>query len=177
MFLGMLLYLGVSGLLLILLAYYATKNLVRANSERIALSQTERTIMGGRVQGVQTYANEQRSRIVLACKTLDVIDGVLGDRIDLAPILLGLASPLSSGTSFLSLDLDASSRNLTFELLVPVGAASENPGATGFLNVWNSDPVLMSRVGSIAPGSSHRLTIESGPASVLKFSCVIRKEP
>ena len=168
-------YLAACGVLLAYGANTATRRLVAAAHARaeVAVLCTHNGVgapgQGDAMSQWQTF----RRQITEGAAMLENVDAVLKSRIRLPSILRGLVIPLPSGVYIVSLDLDGTKRDLTFDVVVPARGAGPEVNAEQLVALWNADTGLMSRLARIQSVFSERHKLDERPVFVMRFATTV----
>jgi hypothetical protein len=175
-FMGMVMYLAVCGVILVFLSYRGARRLVAANGMRTQIGVLENQFCRehpGR-NNILVYGRELKQQMDEFAGKLATINAVCDQRVDLARILLCLSAPLPKDVNVASVDLDREKGAVEFEVAFLVGERGEAVDASQLIAVWNSDSALMARVGKISSMRSERRKMEGKALDVWRFGCALR---
>ncbi|MDF7799995.1 hypothetical protein P4C99_11015 [Pontiellaceae bacterium B1224] len=171
---GMLIYLLACAVLLVFVAYTASSNL-RSYMKNKAEQQQLRTTAFAVAEldpaafknPGQTYnALDTYSRKIASLKQL------LGQRVQLLPVVHNLFLDLPSGVALQS--LSANTSTVSFGLVMPPPSQDADP-VRDLREAWEKNEELMKRVVSIRPVTGERRTMGEASVFFVQFECVLKK--
>lgn len=166
------LYLGLSGVILVLLAGTATRHLVAAFDRRHQLMRLEEQCLQSCAgyDDIEDYARQAGIRMTAGADSLEAIVGILGNRIQAAMLVFGLAVPLPGEMALNNVDLNAEKRELAFEVWVPENGATPGMTPPNLVPLWTRNPTLMAHVGQLASVNSQRTRMNGRGFSIWRFT-------
>jgi hypothetical protein len=178
-FLGMIVYLVVCGVILVFLSHRGASRLVATHGMRLQIGVLENQFRREHPgqNNLLVYGRELKQQMEEFAGKLEAINAVCDQRTDLARILLSLSAPLPRDVNIASVNLDREKGAVEFEVAFLVGEHGEAVDASRLIAAWNSDPALMAQVGRISSMKSERRRLEGKTLDVWRFECALpRKE-
>ncbi|MDH3981996.1 MAG: hypothetical protein OES84_03750 [Kiritimatiellaceae bacterium] len=172
---GMLIYLALSTVALVFVAYLSSVNIRRYlenKQERRQLLQTAAAMYGLDALAFKdpqtTYAGlEAYSRRIASLKQ------ALTQRVQLLPIIHNLFVELPEGIALQSLSADRS--KLLFGLVMPAPSEEAGDPVRELRTAWEENEELMTRVATIRPTTGERRTMGAESMFFVQFECVFVK--
>lgn len=172
---GMLVYLVVCAALLVLSAYLTSLNLnafLQNRDERKTLIET--TVA---VSGVQedAFKNPEAAYVELDMYSRKVrsLKKLLGQRVQLLPIVNNLFSEMPSGVALQN--LAANKTKVTFGLIMPPPSDEGGDLSKDLREAWEKNEELMRHVTSIRALTGERQTVGSELMYHIRFECILKK--
>lgn len=148
----MMLYLGISGLVLVVSVALASQRLVQASALR-AQSQHLETIFGrgreGSGDGLVTGASRVKNRLAAQAKALQASDQFLARDPRPARLLRAMVRSLPPGITVRMFSLSREDHSVNFELLAIGGGEEGQGGPTDLINHWQKDEELSAELKDI----------------------------
>jgi len=173
---GIHLYILVCGLALVGIAYLSTRKLVSVQTDRQEIKAMHREFVElyPGYEDSADYISTLQNQLEISQEVMSQVGGILQERVDLAPVLLGLAHPLVEIGRLNRFELARKVNQLEFDVSVPMPEKGNTLSARDLMNRWRNDPALMYRLGNISNLSTER-DIESGrPVMIFKFACTLK---
>lgn len=165
-------YLGLSGVILVLLAGAATRYLVVALDRCQQLARLEaqclRSCPG--YGDIEDCAQQTGARMAHSADTVEAIAGILSNRTQVAVLVFGLAVPLPGEMALNNVDMNADKRDLTFEVWVPENGAPSGMTPPNLVPLWTRNPALTAQVAQLASVNSQRTRMNGRGFSVWRFT-------
>jgi hypothetical protein len=169
---AMMAYCAVSGVLLVLLSYWAAGRLQSdfLTRQKIARTEAEFRMRHPGSTDLVTYGHDLNRKMDDMSATLQTITAAAESRIAIAPILLALATPLPSSVNIGAIELNRQRQVLEFEVIFPVKGVDGAADATRLLEAWNADATLKSMLGAIHSIRSQRQSQRGRPVEAWRFA-------
>ena len=170
---AMVLYLAACVAAVAVMVNGATRELVsayRLRGEITDIEQEFRRSTPGE-QDILRHSSGMLAELTETAAHLDVINGLVKQRVRLAGILRGIVAPLPPGVHLAAFRLDGRKRELAFDIVVPERDGAAGVNASQLTAAWNSDRILVSRLGRVRSVVSRRERWEGRPVFLLTFAC------
>lgn len=173
LFCGVILYIGLAGIALILMAHRAASSIVDANRSRARMDLINRRFREGHPgrRDIMVYARELARDLEQCDSRLTAVNGVLQRRLDLGAILYHVLSPLPSDARLVGLHLDGEKRVLGFDLAVPATEQEPATDAGKLVATWNGNRELRRHVSGLRAVMTQRQAFRGESVYVLRFAC------
>lgn len=117
------------------------------------------------------FADDLRMGLSVCRDQLTAVQQVIRRRTDLSPLMAALLEPMSPGMRLLSFSMDREKKTINFEVAFPTWLFERRSrGEVDILAAWNGNPLLKTRLRSIALTGTHRARGPTGFEYVLTFS-------
>ena len=172
LFLGMLLYLAASGVLLTMTAHTAARRFVVALARSDQVGRLEQQFRAGHpgqkdiVAYEQTLRQEMRGNVA----AVEAVDGVLGGHVSISGILAGLMDPVPPDLYIMSCDFSSTTSLLEFSFAVPINQRTRGFQAEDLIARWKENDALRVALTEIKLLANERQEINRVPTYVWKFS-------
>lgn len=174
---GLILYLLLSGLILVLMAGAVTRSLIGAVERHRQLSHREQQnlLSYPTHRNIAGYAARTGTTMARYASKLEAVTGIMGDQARAAAILTGLVSPLTGDMSLTGMDMNAGKGEITFEVWTPEDAPVTNITPPGLVLEWNRLPTLTSEVSDLASTGKQNAQLNGRRFSVWRFAGRLRQ--
>lgn len=172
---GMLVYLVTCSALLVVVAYLSSvslKHYMQNNQERLQLIRTA-TLVSGLDATAFNRPEETYAELEIYSHRMASLKTVLGQRVQLLPVMHNLFLELPDGVALQSLSADKS--KLVFGLVMPPPSEEAGDPVRDLRAAWEKNEELMKRVSSIRPLTGERRTMGSKSVFYVQFECVLNK--
>lgn len=162
LFLGMLFYLGVFGLLLVWQAHYAARCLVLTQRYRAEIDRMESGFRATHSEGdrLAAFADGQSREMADALQSLKALRSFYENRVLLANLILGLSSALPPETELQSMNFDGEGASLTFTIVEPAEDAVGRLHPGDYIRQCSDSPLLRSQISGITHLATERQRID-----------------
>ena len=173
LFRALILYIAFSGLGFVLLANRLARDLVAARERCRDLQVLEQKCLhdcGRQEENIVRCAHSMGYTMARYADTLEAMDSLLGRRIHVASILLGLVSPLPAEADLSSVEISAAKQEITFDVLVPEDQSSGDMTPPNLINSWERDPDIAREFTQITAVNRQRTMLNGRSVLISRFS-------
>ncbi len=173
---ALLLYFLCCGMALTAVCYRGTLALTVVWRQQQQVERLERPLLSGAASArdVPQYLKRLHGDLERNAEKLARIDELLGQRILLVPILMGLVVPLPAESTLINLEVDQKSGSVRFDLIMPINPTDQGTHSSLLLAAWHNDARLAKRVQNIRLVTTQRTYIRGRNAFVAHFEATLQ---
>lgn len=175
---ALLLYFLCCGAALVIICYRGTQSIARLWEQRRMVERLEQPLLASAApaRDIPQYVKVLYGDLERTAGKLAHVDELLGQRILLVPILMGLISPLPRESSLATLEVDQKNGSLRFDLIMPINPMDHVTHSSLLLAAWNNDPHLTKRVQNIRLVTTQQKNIRGCNVFVARFEGNLRQK-
>jgi hypothetical protein len=166
------------GAALVTVCYHGTQSIVKLSAQRSLVVRLEQPLLtnAASAHNIAQHVKTLYGDLERTAEKLARADEFLGQRIVLAPILLGLVTPLSPDSSLDNLVVDQKAGSVRLDLIMPIKPTNHAAQSSMLLAAWNNDPHLAKRVQNIRLVTSQQKNIRGRKVFVEHFEGTLRQQ-
>ncbi len=171
---GILIYLVCCAVLLVLTAYLTSINLQAFMQNRAERNQLAAVISAENGISKSMFRNPEQSYVQLDgySRKLTTLKQLLGQRVQLLPVVYNLFIELPQGVALQSLSADTA--KVEFGLVMPTPSGDAGDPVKVLRAAWESNPELKKRVETIRPVTGERRKVGSEMKFYVQFECILK---
>ena len=166
------------GAALVIVCYRGAQALVTLWGEQERVARMERPLLGltAASRGVPPHVKAMCEDLERTGGKLAHADEFLGQRILLAPLLLGLVLPLPEDSTLASLEVDRQTGLVRFDLIMSINFTNQMTHSSFLMAAWTNDVHLAKGVQNIRLVTTQQKTIRGCKVFVAHFEGVLRQK-
>ena len=173
---GMLIYLVVCAAAMVYVAYLTSVNIseaYRANKENRMLVKT---VSASSAFSKEFYKNPKKAyqNLDVYAADLEILRAALSQRSHFLPVMSQLFSDFPADVALQGLLASASSKKLSFGLVLPLSDREKGDPVRKLQASWNGNEALMQKVYSIRAITGERRMFGDTPAFFVQFECILK---
>ncbi len=144
-YIGMMSFFAICGLVLVATAYYATRDIVHTVHERKKIAHLEqkfRSLYGGLDGDLTQIAHQLKTDIQQTHDQLEEVNTQVHRQINLTRVLAGVSQPLPHNVRLVRLNLYSARGIVQFDLVMPDTPVGELSHVRSLVDTWNEMPLL-----------------------------------
>ncbi len=172
---SMLVYLMLCAVVMVGVTYLSALNLrsfLENRRERKQLLVSASAISGFDAAAFKN-PNKAYSELKAYSNEIGALKAVLGQRVQLLPVIDSLFAELPPGASVQR--LSATREKMDFGMILPLASGERSDSVRKLTEAWEGNEELMERVSAIRPLAGERRTRGSNSVYYVQFECVLRK--
>jgi len=166
------------GAAMVVVCYRGAQALVTLRGEQERVERMERPLLGltASARDVPQHVKAMCGDLERTGAKLAHADEVLGQRILLAPILLGLVLPLPEDSTLASLEVDRQTGLVRFDLIMSINFTNQMTHSSFLMAAWANDLHLAKRVQNIRLVTTQQKTVRGCKVFVAHFEGALRQK-